>query len=337
MPELTFPLRSEEYSQRNPIGSLDGYSILQSFGKEHLFPVYLALDKFDNQLVVLKIMDPSETSFMNEASIFKTPNHDKIVRCKKLIENGKFSINDAHLSFKDKMKLTNAPNTSEPSYLLKNALVLELAPYGDLFNFLLCGPLPESITRDYMGQLIDAIEHLHSNGYCHADLKLENILVDEDFKIKLTDFGFSCNVFERKMIEKKTGTPSYRPPEMWAEDFKGHDGILTDIFQLGVILFILQTGMRPFHVANNSDSYYKAVLAGRWDVFWTFKQREFKARKVTMLSDDLKKLLAQMMSAKSEDRPSLAEIKSSDWFTKTQPASEEEVAAEMKRRVGLMG
>lgn len=336
MPELTFPLSTLDLNKCSPIGYLNDYSILQPLGEGHLFPVFVAIDPSDKQLVVIKIMDPSETSFMNEASIFKITTHDKIVRCKKLIENGKFSVKDVYLSHKDKIKLSPSGNANESAYLTKNALVLELAPHGDLFNYVLHGPLPESVTRYYMEQLIDAIDHLHSNGYCHSDIKLENILLDDNFNIKLTDFGFSTNIFDGKVIEKRAGTPSYRPPEMWADDYKGHNGIKTDIFQLGIVLFILQTGMRPFHEATRTDSYYKTALAGRWDLFWMLKQRDFKARKISGLSDELKDLFMQMLSPKLEDRPSLEKVKESIWYTKTKPATEEEVLAEMRKRVDLM-
>jgi len=230
------------------------------------------------------------------------------------------------------MKVTFSSKSVESSCITKNALVLELAPHGDLFNYVLRGALPETVTRYYMEQLFDAMEHLHTNGYCHADIKLENILLDDSFKVKLTDFGFSCNILERKLIEKKTGTPSYRPPEMWAEEYKGHNGIATDIFQLGVVLYILTTGMPPFHEANRSDPHYKTALAGRWDMFWMLKQRDFKVKKVASPSDDLKDLLVQMLSPNIEDRPSIEKIRDSNWFKKTRPATEEEVSVEMKRR-----
>lgn len=335
MPKLTFPLRNQKLSESNSIGHLNGYLILHPVGEGHLFPVFVALDPSDNRLVVIKIMDPTESAFINEAEVFKLKAHNRIVCCKSLIEGGKFIVEDKYLTLKDRVRLAGSKTSPEPSYLLKNALVLELAPFGDLFNYVLFGPLSAGVTRFYMEQLLDAIEHLHVNGYCHSDIKLENILLDENFNIKLTDFGYSNSIFDGKVIDKKTGTPSYRPPEMWIDDFKGHNGVKTDIFQLGIVLFILLSGMPPFHEANPLDTYYKTALAGRWDLFWMLKQRDFKTKKVPGFSDELKVLLTQMLSPKLEERPSLEEIRTSSWFANTKPATEEEVSIEMKRRVEM--
>jgi len=71
-------------------------------------------------------------------------------------------------------------------------IVLEFAQKGELFHYLSsCGAFPESITRYYFHQLIDAVEYLHNEGISHWDLKPDNMLLDENYNLKLADFGFS--------------------------------------------------------------------------------------------------------------------------------------------------
>ena len=72
--------------------------------------------------------------------------------------------------------------------------MLELAENGELFEYLNVGKLEEKIARYYFKQLISVIEYIHSKGIAHRDLKPENILLDEDFNLKLSDFGLSIKI-----------------------------------------------------------------------------------------------------------------------------------------------
>ena len=71
-------------------------------------------------------------------------------------------------------------------------LIHEFAPMGDLFDY--CkryGPLSETESRIHFSQLCDAVEYLHGHGIAHLNLKLENILLDEDWNIKLSGFDYA--------------------------------------------------------------------------------------------------------------------------------------------------
>lgn len=77
-------------------------------------------------------------------------------------------------------------------------IVLELVEEGDLFFFVKAkyqkGGMDESIARFYFKQLLSAIEYLHQEaGVVHRDLKPENLLLDQDFNLKIGDFGLSTH------------------------------------------------------------------------------------------------------------------------------------------------
>ena len=161
-------------------------------------------------------------------------------------------------------------------------LVMEFLPGGDLMTLLMRKDiLTEEESRFYIGQLILAIETIHNLNYIHRDLKPDNILLDKDGHIKLTDFGlckhaeikapsrsgtdgkttktdqFSSNfnqlksVLDQKLGYKRSrqlafstvGTPDYIAPEVFGQ--KGYDECV-DWWSVGVILFEMLVGYPPF-------------------------------------------------------------------------------------------
>jgi serine/threonine protein kinase len=84
-----------------------------------------------------------------------------------------------------------------------------------LFDIILKGGyLPERIAKKLFLQLLDAVEYLHiKSKVAHLDIKLENILIDNDFKLKLCDFGFIEDLSTR--VLKRSGTDGYRAPEVY--------------------------------------------------------------------------------------------------------------------------
>ena len=107
-----------------------------------------------------------------------------------------------------------------------------------------------------MNQLLNSAEYLKEQKVAHLDLKLENILVDKDMNVKITDFGFSS--YQDKRLECYGGTQSYMAPEII--ELKAFDGHKADIFSLGVILFISVMGVFPFKAAKKNDRYYSLLL-----------------------------------------------------------------------------
>ena len=102
--------------------------------------------------------------------------------------------------------------------------------------------------------MTDVLSYLNTKKVAHRDLKLENILIDNDLNLKVADFGFATYKHFSK-LKSYRGTKTYMAPEI--KEGKTYDGRQIDIFSVGVILFIIVLGIFPFQEAKPDDYYYK--------------------------------------------------------------------------------
>jgi len=93
------------------------------------------------------------------------------------------------------------------------------------------------------------LKFLHGAGFAHRDLKLENLLLSSDGVLKIADFGVTKDI---KFNPMRTccGSPDYIAPEI-ITDKNGYDGLLTDIWSCGVILYAMLAGEFPFENASH--------------------------------------------------------------------------------------
>lgn len=140
----------------------------------------------------------------------------------------------------------------------------------------------------------------------HRDLKLENILVDEQMNLKVADFGFATYKKINKLMSYR-GTMTYMAPEI--KEGKQYDGRQIDIFSTGVILFIIVQGIFPFKEAKKDEYFYNLLLQGKLETYW---------KKVggQSLSDDFKDLITSIFSYDGSKRPTLEQIKNHKWMQK---------------------
>ncbi|NXW47931.1 TSSK1 kinase, partial [Nyctiprogne leucopyga] len=133
-------------------------------------------------------------------------------------------------------------------------IVMELGEKGDLLDYIkITGAMKEEIACIKFQQLASAIKHCHDSDFAHRDLKCENILLDEGLNIKLSDFGFSKSLSRDengKTILSRTfcGSAAYAAPEV----LQGIpcDPKISDIWSLGVILYIMVYAFMPFDDSN---------------------------------------------------------------------------------------
>jgi calcium/calmodulin-dependent protein kinase I len=105
--------------------------------------------------------------------------------------------------------------------------------------------------------VIDAIRYCHEMGICHRDLKLENILhsnKEEDSIIKITDFSLARILPDEVFAMTACGTPGYVAPEILEGNGYGKK---VDYWSIGVILYTLLCGYKPFECENDEDLFAK--------------------------------------------------------------------------------
>ncbi|XP_028913538.1 phosphorylase b kinase gamma catalytic chain, liver/testis isoform isoform X2 [Ornithorhynchus anatinus] len=129
-------------------------------------------------------------------------------------------------------------------------LVFDLMRRGELFDYLTEKvTLTEKETRSIMRAVLEAVRFLHDNDIVHRDLKPENILLDDELRVRLSDFGFSCHLQPGEKLRELCGTPGYLAPEILKcsmdETHPGY-GKEVDLWACGVILFTLLAGSPPF-------------------------------------------------------------------------------------------
>jgi hypothetical protein len=139
-----------------------------------------------------------------------------------------------------------------------SCIVMELVPGMTLEKILEAGHrLTVDQTLNLMRQVADGLDYAHRNQVIHRDLKPANILVTQEGRAKITDFGIA-KVLAREGAARTVGvmgTPSYMSPEQ----VKGGDvDARSDIFSLGIMLFTMLTGKRPF-VGNTAAVMFKIV------------------------------------------------------------------------------
>lgn len=302
-----------------PFGTIGKYKIIKQFESNHLNPVFLVQsDDLKNGLYVIKTLELNDKSFANETRVINLPSHPNIVTCQEV--------------------LTSIPVELDFNINIRNAIVLEHATNGDLFPYLVHGPLPMSICRYYFEQLLDSVDHLHENKCCHLDIKPENLLLDYKFNFKLCDFGYTVPYTEKngiKLVKTSCGTSTYFPPEVWEAGAieRGYDGTKADIFQCGLILFIMLTGQPPFEKSLISDAWFSFIARERWDEFWFYKEKgvnpDAMGAEDQFFSPELRELFRRMLNSNPSERPTAKEIKESAWYTETFPAQLIEVQFEM--------
>ena len=120
---------------------------------------------------------------------------------------------------------------------------------GDLFDYVKSAErnFPLNLSQHFFKQICLGVQELHENYISHRDLKLENIILDDEFNVKLIDFGMCLQVESKDdIIFESQGTPNYMAPELFHSYIRSNP-FKADIFSLGVVLFILVMGFPPIY------------------------------------------------------------------------------------------
>ncbi|XP_078508978.1 phosphorylase b kinase gamma catalytic chain, liver/testis isoform [Lissotriton helveticus] len=175
-------------------------------------------------------------------------------------------------------------------------LVFDLMKRGELFDYLTEKvTLSEKETRCIMRALLQAVSYLHSNLIIHRDLKPENILMDDEQNIKLSDFGFSCQLQPDQKLRELCGTPGYLAPEILKcsmdETHLGYSKEV-DLWACGVIMYTLLAGSPPFW-HRKQMLMLRMIMEGRYQ----FGSPEWDDR-----SDTVKDLISRLLVVDPDER-----------------------------------
>ncbi|WOL16622.1 hypothetical protein Cni_G25410 [Canna indica] len=191
-------------------------------------------------------------------------------------------------------------------------LVLEFAKGGELFSCVSArGRLPEEVARQLFHQLLSAVAYAHAHGVFHRDLKLENILLLDDFpcpRLKISDFGLAALADRLRppddhnplLFKTLCGTPAYVAPEVLSR--RPYNAAKADLWSCGVVLFVLVAGYLPFNDRNLMELYRKICRA--------------ELRFPRWISPDIRRLLGRLLHPNPAARISTAEIVHDPWFRK---------------------
>ena len=209
---------------------IPGYRIARPISQGRLASVYLADSKALGERVVLKVlMDASDTPGFREDFERFTLECDLVGKLnnRAIVDIYDHGIGD-HFAF----------------------IAMEYFPCGD-FKARLQNPLSGTEIVDYMKQLASALKVIHELGVLHRDLKPGNVMLREDNSIALIDFGLAKQLNRDSGLTgagEIRGTPYYLSPEQ----AKGEPvDTRSDLYSLGVMLYEMLTGKKPF-VGNTS-------------------------------------------------------------------------------------
>ena len=149
-------------------------------------------------------------------------------------------------------------------------IAMELVEGRTLSALLHAGPLPAEHVVHYGRQLADALTHAHERGVIHRDLKSNNVIVTPDRRVKVLDFGLAKRAADSDMTAAVTqihasltqaGTAVGTLPYMSPEQLRGEQlHVSSDIWALGVVLYEMATGVRPF-TGNTPFELSAAILS----------------------------------------------------------------------------
>jgi len=227
--------------------TLGRYEIISELGKGAMGTVYLGKDPKINRQVAIKTMalsqefEPDEleevkTKFFHEAEIAGMLNHPNIVTI--------FDAGDEH----------------DLAYIAMEFLDgIDLVPYTKKDKL-----LPITTTLKIIAKVTEALKYAHAHAVIHRDIKPANIMILKNKSVKVTDFGIA-HIIEssKKKAGTVLGTPSYMSPEQLSG--KELDG-RSDLFSLGVMLYELVSGIRPFRGESISKLMFKIAKEPHVDV-----------------------------------------------------------------------
>ena len=182
-------------------------------------------------------------------------------------------------------------------------MIMPYASRGQLYTLLRKNKrFDQRTTAQFLRETISAVKYLHDHNVIHRDIKPENILLDQNYRVKLSDFGWSNFCQKNETRTTFCGTPEYLSPEMVKK--LPHD-YRVDIWSLGVLLFECLAGYPPF-TGQTEEDLFKNI-------------RQLKIHWPIDFPPLAKNLVMKILKLNPKERPSLDEILKHSWFNHNPP------------------
>ncbi|KAG5517363.1 hypothetical protein RHGRI_037943 [Rhododendron griersonianum] len=220
----------------------------------------------------------------------------------------KEDIEDVRREVQIMYHLTGQPNIVElkGTYEDKHSvhLVMELCAGGELFDRIIAkGHYTERAAASLLRTIVQIVHTCHSMGVIHRDLKPENFLLlnkDENSPLKATDFGLSVFYKQGEQYKDIVGSAYYIAPEVLKRKY----GPEVDIWSIGVMLYILLSGVPPFW-AESEHGIFNAILRGHVD---------FTSDPWPSISTGAKDLVRKMLNSDPKQRLTAFEVLAHSWI-----------------------
>lgn len=256
------------------------YEFIKEIGSGAFSKVYKARHKTTKVIRCVKklskkdLTEDEKLKLVEEVSIQRNLDHPNIVKVLEFYQNEKYFF-----------------------------IVTEFLEGGELFDRIMeCQSFSEEMARSVMEQVLSAVQYLHKHGFIHRDLKPENIIFetkDPKSKIKVIDFGTSCQYEQGSKLKKKLGTPYYIAPEV----LKRYYDEKCDVWSMGVIMYILLCGYPPFNGPND-----KIIFQRVQDGKFSFPEEDWQC-----ISKEAKDLIKKMLTYDPAKRVSVSDCLNLPW------------------------
>ena len=187
-------------------------------------------------------------------------------------------------------------------------LLLEYCPNGNLRQYIEAYEaqlMPQSEVLSFSHQLLHGLDLLHSKGVFHGDFKPDNIVLDAQYKLKITDFG---SVTLKGNLWSGLGTEGYMPPE--ARDPGGHLPAPVDMWSLGVTIFNMMYGRNPYSNLDPDKCEFMNELVNRnYEYLWTACDMVRAG-----VTPDFKRMLESLLEPEPSRRATIEQLRRNSWF-----------------------